>query len=185
MQKVATKKIMEKGGQNPFNPWLWIWGFNLWQNAMEDMAGGYLKKESFRKLLESDVKVDAVVTLYPTGAFLADHFDCPIIHFTPSGPIPMSLSGTGNVINLSVQPIHLSPFIEPMGFVQRVQNHFFALTFDLFNAWLTRSVRGYQSEQLGTEIRHPYKIYLGEVFCVSVLRSFNYSWFLALSSKCH
>ena len=105
IQKEVSKKVMEEGGQSPFNVRLWLWTIKTWQNSMEDLSVGCYKEEKFKHLLDSDKKFDAVITYYPMGAFLSDHFDCPIIHFSPIGPVFFLLYGTGNVFmcNQSLQ----------------------------------------------------------------------------------
>ena len=80
----------------------------------------YVKVASF---LGSRKKVDLLVTMFTTSVFLADHFDCPVVLFSPIGPFPDVKPGTGITINLSLKPHHRGVFIEPMTFTERVINH--------------------------------------------------------------
>ena len=67
--------------------------------------------------------MDLLVTMMTTSAFLADHFDCPVLLFSPLGPFPDVMPGTGVTINLSLQSYHRGVFIEPMTFTERLMNH--------------------------------------------------------------
>ena len=40
-----------------------------------------------------------------TGVFFAEMFDAPLISFSPAGPVGPFMVGSGNDINLSVQPL--------------------------------------------------------------------------------
>ena len=73
--------------------------------------------------LESGKKVDLLVTMFTTSLFLADHFDCPVVLFSPVGPFSDVMPGTGITINLSIKPFHRGIFFEPMTFTERVINH--------------------------------------------------------------
>ena len=39
------------------------------------------------------------------GILLSEMTDTPLITFSPAGPLPIFMEGSGNVINLSVQPL--------------------------------------------------------------------------------
>ena len=39
------------------------------------------------------------------GILLSEMTDTPLITFSPAGPMPILMEGSGNVINLSVQPL--------------------------------------------------------------------------------
>lgn len=57
-----------------------------------------------RGLLDSGEKVDVMITmLHMLSGFMLDILDCPMVLFSPVGPIPFSMAGTGNTINLSIQ----------------------------------------------------------------------------------
>eukprot|EP00092_Neocalanus_flemingeri_P003408 GFUD01003650.1.p1 GENE.GFUD01003650.1~~GFUD01003650.1.p1 ORF type:complete len:432 (-),score=95.64 GFUD01003650.1:147-1376(-) len=130
----------------------------MWTDIMEDIALGMFKEKKLETLLKSDNKVDAVITLSPSGTFFADHFDCPVIIFSPTGPVSFLMAGTGNMINPSVQPSIIAPFIEPMSFGKRIQNHFLTAVFDAWIAWFYRGIAEIQRKSLGQEIRNPYDI---------------------------
>ena len=72
---------------------------------------------------ESGDKVDLMVTMMTTSAFLADHFDCPVVVFSPFGPFPDVMPGTGITFNPSLKPFHRGLFIEPLTFIERVLNN--------------------------------------------------------------
>ena len=58
-----------------------------------------------------------------TSAFLADHLDCPVVLFSPLGPFPDVMPGTGITFNPSLRSHHRGLFIEPMTFTERVMNN--------------------------------------------------------------
>jgi len=138
-----------------FSPKLWYFTFNMWSDLMEDVAVDMFEEEQIKTLLNSGKKVDAVITMFPMGAVYADHFDCPVILFSAAGPMSFLLSGTGNVINPSIQPLLTSRFIEPMSFGERLQNHFLSTFSDLFIWWLNRGITDIQRKKFGPEIRNP------------------------------
>ena len=46
-----------------------------------------------------------------TGVFFAEMFDAPLISFSPAGPVGPFMVGSGNDINLSVQPLIMGRFL--------------------------------------------------------------------------
>ena len=76
-----------------------------------------------KAFLESGKKVDLLVTIMTTSAFLADHFDCPVVLFSPMGPFPDVTPGTGITMNPSLKPFHRGVVIEPMTFTERLINN--------------------------------------------------------------
>jgi len=123
IMKEASKILMEKGGTSIFNPKMWVWSWNMWGEMMRNSSKIMFAEDGVTELLKSKPQVDVVVTFMHSGAFFAEYFDCPIIQFSPAGPFPSLLHGTGNIINRSVQPQLNLPFIEPMTFLQRLTNH--------------------------------------------------------------
>ena len=79
--------------------------------------------KEIQKIMKSDQKFDVLLSMFSDSYYIADHFDCPIIVFCPNGPFPFLIHGSGNVINLSVQPLITGRFIEPMNFAERLGNH--------------------------------------------------------------
>jgi len=104
MEKEMSKMIMKEGGQNWMNPELWRWAINMWSESLEGITLQPLREERVRGLLDSGEKVDVMITmLHMLSGFMLDILDCPMVLFSPVGPIPFSMAGTGNTINLSIQ----------------------------------------------------------------------------------
>ena len=101
--------------------------------------------------------MDAVVTMWSTGAIFAELFDCPIILFSPN--TPFMTHGTTNVINYSVQPLVTSPFIEPMTLMQRLINHAMVFFSQQVIGYMSRQFHKHQSafleKELGVVVRTP------------------------------
>jgi len=129
--KEHSKMLMEKGGTGLFNPKIWLWSYQMRGELWETVTQACLQEEKVKQLLNSKTTVDVVITVLHSGAFFAEYFDCPIIQFSPAGPVPFQMLGTGNVMNPSIQPLLTSPFIEPLTFYQRLVNHFSIATFDI------------------------------------------------------
>ena len=155
----VSKKIMEKGGNSPFNPSIWWWAYNFYTSKMEQLALGHIKSDEVLKLIRDRPKIDAVITMLPGNAIFAEIFDCPVIFFSPAGPVSILMTGTTNVINHSIQPYLTVPFIEPMTFSQRIQNHLMVNIGSVYMDWLSNSVFEYQQKflkaELGLEVVHP------------------------------
>merc|ERR1719300_575753 len=101
--------------------------------------------------MTSEKRFDAVLTL-GLDAYLAEVFNCTLITWSPSGPVPMWIVGTGNVINLSVQPMLMSKFIEPMSFLQRAGNHLLNLVSNTFVAVLLYKMDQIRTQELGYQL---------------------------------
>eukprot|EP00092_Neocalanus_flemingeri_P008275 GFUD01008921.1.p1 GENE.GFUD01008921.1~~GFUD01008921.1.p1 ORF type:complete len:518 (+),score=101.98 GFUD01008921.1:234-1556(+) len=158
MMKDASKMLMEKGGTNSFNPKLWYWAYQMWGDMLESVYKGVLDKEEVIKLLESQTTVDVVITFMHSGAFFAEYFDCPIIQFSPAGPVSFLMRGTGNVMNPSVQPLITAPFIEPMTFSQRIINHFIIEMWDFIVHKMGNSIHAVQKSFLGRDSEDSMKV---------------------------
>ena len=157
----ATKKLLAKGGSNPMNPLNWFPFYQFLKENMKDLALDMFEADELRKMVKERTKVDTVMTLYPGNAIFAEIFDCPIVIFSPVGPISMLTAGSTNLINHSVQPAaHSAPFIEPMSFKERLQNHFSVFRTTLFTNWQTDSMYEYHKEfleeELGVEVKDPH-----------------------------
>jgi len=157
----ATKKLLAKGGSNPMNPLNWLPFYQFLKENMKDLALDIFESEVLKVMVKDRTKVDAVMTLYPGNAIFGEIFDCPIILFSPVGPISMLTEGSTNIINHSVQPsAHSAPFIEPLSFKERLQNHFSNLRNTLFTNWQTDSMFAYHKEflkeELGVEVKDPH-----------------------------
>jgi len=157
VMKEASKMIMEKGGTNPLNPKLWLWSWNMWGEMMRNSTTAMFEEEGVATLLESKHRVDVVITFMHTGAFFAEYFDCPIIQFSPAGPFPSLLQGTGNVINLSIQPLISLPFMEPMTFLQRLTNHMMTSFIDLIMIKIANDIHEVQ-KTIVKDIANPIEI---------------------------
>ena len=155
----GSKKLMEKGGNNIFNPSLWLWAYNMYKDNMKDLALDVLSPEPVRELIKSKPKIDAVVAMIPNMAIFAEIFDCPLITFMPAGPVSFMLTGTTNVINHSVQPSLLAPLIEPMSFTDRLKNQVLVSFVGLYMTWYTGFMFSFQEEflknELGLEVNDP------------------------------
>merc|ERR1712215_79502 len=152
--KDASKILMEKGGTNSFNPKLLYWAYQMWGQLIQNVTEGGFAEEGVKNLLDSNTKVDVVITVLHSGAFFAEYFDCPIIQFSPAGPVPFQMVGTGNIMNPSIQPLITSPFIEPLTFYQRLTNHFSLATFDFSMDYSADGIHEAQ-KAIDKEIDHP------------------------------
>ena len=75
LMEEGSKKLMEKGGTNIFNPSLWLWAYNMYQDYMEELALDVLSPEPVRELIKRKPKIDVVVTPIPNMAVFAEIFD--------------------------------------------------------------------------------------------------------------
>jgi len=155
--KEHSKMVMEKGGSDLFNPKMWLWSYQVKGVVSEAVTRALFEEEGVKKLLEAKPVIDVVITVLHAGAFFAEYFDCPIIQFSPTGPFPVQMLGTGNVMNPSIQPLLTSQFIEPLTFYQRLLNHFSLFTFDLS---MDMAADGIHKAQLSIkkDIDHPKEI---------------------------
>ena len=62
------------------------------------------------------------------------------------------MTGSGNVINYSVQPYVAVPFLEPMTFLQRFGNHAMMFFGKHFMDWQSNALLAYQKEYLKDEV---------------------------------
>ena len=94
------------------------------------------------------------------GILLSEMTDTPLITFSPAGPMPILMEGSGNVINLSVQPLitgknasishkskmakHLNiwsgRYIEPMTLKERLMNHVMNVMTNTYMNWLNSRI---------------------------------------------
>ena len=155
----ASKMIMEKGGNTPFNPSLWWWAYNFYTSKMEQLSLDHIRRDDVMKLIRDRTKIDAVITMMPGNAIFAEIFNCPVIFFSPAGPITIFMKGTTNVINHSIQPFLTVPFIEPMTFSERMKNHFMVNVGSMYWDWMTNSMFEHQQKflkaELGIDVVHP------------------------------
>ena len=71
------------------------------------------------------MKIDTLMFTAYTGItfyYLAQLLNCPIIVFSPEGPLAGLLGNMGNPDNPSWQISNYSPLVEPMSFFQRLYN---------------------------------------------------------------
>ena len=142
--------------QNRWNFTMWMSLYEQGKQSLEDIAVQPLRDDKFKAFLKSEKKVDLIVAVMGTGAFLADHFNCPIALFSPIGPMGLNVPGTGIDINLSVQPSVTGGLIEPMTFFERIGNHIKFRGEMWFLEWLLNLLAGYQREEWNSgPIRDP------------------------------
>ena len=153
---VFSKLAMEGGGQWRLR--FWTEAVAAWRDSLEDFAVLALKEERVENWLKSGQKVDVVITVLPImGAVMADLFDCPLIHFTPTGNHPFLMEGTGIDVNWSVQPLSTDLNIEPLTFFERLENHVMRNIEKLFILpWFVNTIHYYQQKRLGQNTRNPY-----------------------------
>ena len=149
--KEISKMFMEKGGTNTFNLRLWKASWEAWSQVIEKASLLPWRHPDISQLMTSEKRFDAVLTL-GLDAYLAEVFNCTLITWSPSGPVPMWIVGTGNVINLSVQPMLMSKFIEPMSFLQRAGNHLLNLVSNTFVAVLLYKMDQIRTQELGYQL---------------------------------
>ena len=147
----SMSKRLAKGGGNVMNPSFWLWLYNFYQENMKEMALDALSDEVM-ELIKAKPKIDAMLTFFPGNAFFAEIFDCPLINFSPLGPIILFMTGSGNVINHSVQPYVAVPFLEPMTFLQRLGNHAMMFFGKHFMDWQANALLAHQKEYLKDEV---------------------------------
>ena len=74
--------------------------FNIWSQMSSVCKDSILENPKLLKMIDDNVKVDAVVTMMSCGSFLSHKFNSPLICFSPSGPLSTQLTpGLGNPIN--------------------------------------------------------------------------------------
>ena len=126
-KKVAelSKLFMDRGSEYAVINLIKFMKFSLeaWSEVLEDSALMYSNTPEIQTMIQTGRKFDAVMTSYQQHCLLAEIFQSSLISFSPAGPVPWLLSATGNHINLSLQPLLTSSFIEPMTFQQRLMNH--------------------------------------------------------------
>ena len=117
-----SKITMQKGGQGMFNLDVWKYTIKVWQNAVNDYTMLAYDTKEVQAMIKQKKKVDVIIGFNWFFLYLPEVFDCPFISFSPSGPTPQLLTGTGNEINLSIQPLVSARYIEPMTLSQRIGN---------------------------------------------------------------
>ena len=137
-----SKITMEKGGQGMFNLDVWKYTIKVWQNAVNDYTMLAYDTKEVQDMIKQKKKVDVVIGFNWFFLYLPEVFDCPFISLSPSGPQPQLLSGTGNEINLGIQPLVSARYIEPMTLSQRIGNILYNQMTDIMFR-----VLGYMSHQ--------------------------------------
>ena len=76
------------------------------------------------KIIQDRPRFDAIVTQWSCGSVLSHVLDAPLIWFTPANPegFDHQMKSLGNTMNPSIQPRVETSFVEPMTFVERLQN---------------------------------------------------------------
>ena len=147
----SMSKRLASGGGNVMNPSFWLWLYNFYQENMKEMALDAVSDEVI-ELIKAKPKIDVMLTFMPANAFFAEIFDCPLINFSPVGPIILFMTGTGNVVNHSVRPYVALPYLEPMTFVQRLGNHAMMFFGKHFMDWQSNALFTYQKKYLKDEV---------------------------------
>lgn len=135
--KKFSKIYMESGGSSGLDLRIWYEGLKMMRTSFKGLCSESITgSPELMKMIEERVKVDVVITMSTCGSFLAHVFDSPLIMFSPAGPLSLQLApGLGNPINPTVQPHLMSPFIEPMTFVERLSNVFLEGIMSLYIAY--------------------------------------------------
>jgi len=149
--KDISKMFMEKGGTNPFNLKLWKASWEAWSSVIEDMSMLPWRHPEISQLIKTGRQFDAVMAL-GLDAYVAEVFNCTLITWSPSGPVPMFIAGTGNVINLSVQPMVMNKYIEPMTFLQRAGNHLLDLVSNIWVGVMLYKMDEIRTRELGYQL---------------------------------
>ena len=148
----GSRLLMDDKGMSFFNPDFWSWIYKFYQVKVKQLAMDMVQQPRIQKMIRDKVKVDAVVITFPWGAIFGEIFDCPIIIFSPSAPLPFMLDGTTGSVNPSIKPIMWAPFIEPMTFYQRAINHVLTAFANGFFHWIALSTFQHQEEYLRAEL---------------------------------
>ena len=84
----------------------------------------FLDTPELMKIIKDLPKFDAIATQWSCGSVLSHILDAPLIWFTPANPegFDHQMKSLGITMNPSLQPRVESSFIEPMTFVERLQN---------------------------------------------------------------
>ena len=86
---------------------------------------------------------------------VAEIFDCPIILFSPSGPL-FHLSWAGSrIYNPSLIPLPTASFSEPMSLKQRLQNHILLWTSVPMVDWIGERIQDQAKEILKIYLPYP------------------------------
>jgi len=117
-----SKLFMEKGGQSLFNWKFYYWFYNNWGTISKEITDSSFGTEEVQNLIKMS-SFDTVVTMAMSNSVYAEIFNCSLIGFSTAGPFPMLMQGSGNVLNLNVQPSGVARYIEPMTLVERLTNH--------------------------------------------------------------
>ena len=137
-----SKISMEKGGQGMFNLDVWKYTIKVWQDAVNDYTMLAHDTKEIQAMIKEKKKVDVIIGFNWFFLYLPEVFDCPFISFSPSGPTPQLMIGTGNEINLSIQPLVSARYIEPMTLSQRIGNNIYNQMTNIMFQFL-----GYMSQQ--------------------------------------
>ena len=169
IQKSRSKVVLEEGGQSVWNFRFVLSEIKTWSDIIDDIALMPINVGEIDSLMKIGKKVDVLVTMAweLPGAFLADHFDCPILYYLPVGPVSFMLQGTGNVDNLSIRPLLTARYIEPMDFFSRVLNHMEDKLRRIFLRWIHNRITSALQKKFGPKIRHPYEI-LKDRFSITI-----------------
>ena len=103
-------------------------------------------------MIKNGKKVDAVIAVPWQFLYMPEVFDCPLITFSPAGPLPTLIADTGNEINLSIQPLINARHIEPMTLPERIQNHLFGAFIEVYSAIMTRWAKQAREKVLGHSV---------------------------------
>ena len=86
---------------------------------------------------------------------VAEIFNCPIILFSPSGPLFHFSWAESRIYNPSLIPLPTASFSEPMSLKQRLQNHILLLTSVPMVNWIGERIQDQAKEILKIDLPHP------------------------------
>ena len=142
------------------NPRLWMYWLNFFQENQRICINAITERPELVKMIEEQEKVDVVVSMNTCSHFLAHLLDAKIVNISPAGPYNVHQIPVGNALNPFVRPYILSPFIEPMSFVQRLANTIGALFFKFVYFWVASRYEVWQvRERFPNRLPDPYDIY--------------------------
>lgn len=104
---------------------------------------------------DKNTKIDAIIVTAFTGNayfYLAELLDCPVIVFSPEGPMAGLLGNLGNPDNPTWQVSNYSPLVEPMTFLERIFNVWNRLLFRSFQSFYINLIRKELEKKFSVEI---------------------------------
>ena len=152
-KKIAefSKLFLDRGSEYAVINLIKFMKFSMeaWSEVLEDSALIYWDTPEIHTMIKTGRKFEVVMSSYQQHCLLAEIFNSSFITFSPAGPVPWLLSATGNDINLSVQPLLTSSFIEPMTFKQRLMNHLESAVRHLTSTYPAEKIYDLRASRMG------------------------------------